>query len=188
MRRGIKQQPSGCTPLQSRLMTSRLWNLAAAVVVLLAAPALQRAEAQATCKDGTASASSGRGACSRHGGVASKAPAASKKADRSAQSGPITYKPNASASVSCTDGTSSAGGRGACSRHGGIAVSATAPAPSPAMPAPAARPQPAPRQAPTVSKSQAPSGATAQCRDGTYSYSAHRSGTCSHHGGVATWM
>lgn len=34
----------------------------------------------------------------------------------------------------------------------------------------------------------APSGATAQCRDGTYSYSAHRWGTCSHHGGVRVWL
>jgi Protein of unknown function (DUF3761) len=34
----------------------------------------------------------------------------------------------------------------------------------------------------------APPGATARCRDGTYSYSRHRSGTCSHHGGVAVWL
>jgi len=33
-----------------------------------------------------------------------------------------------------------------------------------------------------------PSGATAKCRDGTYSYSQHRSGTCSYHGGVAEWL
>src|SRR5438477_80801 len=32
-----------------------------------------------------------------------------------------------------------------------------------------------------------PSGATAKCRDGTYSYSEHASGTCSHHGGVSRW-
>lgn len=36
--------------------------------------------------------------------------------------------------------------------------------------------------------SGAPVGATAVCRDGTYSFSAHRSGTCSHHGGVAKWL
>jgi hypothetical protein len=30
-------------------------------------------------------------------------------------------------------------------------------------------------------------GATAICADGTWSYSAHRSGTCSHHGGVHWW-
>src|SRR3989442_543907 len=34
----------------------------------------------------------------------------------------------------------------------------------------------------------APSGATARCRDGTYSFSAHRSGTCSHHDGVSAWL
>ena len=31
------------------------------------------------------------------------------------------------------------------------------------------------------------SGASAKCRDGSLSYSAHRRGTCSHHGGVAVW-
>ncbi|WP_343218471.1 DUF3761 domain-containing protein [Luteibacter sahnii] len=35
---------------------------------------------------------------------------------------------------------------------------------------------------------QAPTGASAQCRDGTFSFSASRRGTCSHHGGVATWL
>lgn len=33
-----------------------------------------------------------------------------------------------------------------------------------------------------------PSGATAKCRDGTYSYSQSRRGTCSWHGGVQTWL
>jgi len=32
-----------------------------------------------------------------------------------------------------------------------------------------------------------PNGATAHCVDGSYSHSAHRSGTCSGHGGVAVW-
>jgi hypothetical protein len=34
----------------------------------------------------------------------------------------------------------------------------------------------------------APAGATAICNDGTYSYSQHRQGTCSGHGGVRTWL
>lgn len=34
----------------------------------------------------------------------------------------------------------------------------------------------------------APAGATAECVDGTYSFSESRSGTCSHHGGVARWL
>ncbi len=33
-----------------------------------------------------------------------------------------------------------------------------------------------------------PAGATARCEDGTYSFSESRSGTCSHHGGVAVWL
>jgi hypothetical protein len=33
-----------------------------------------------------------------------------------------------------------------------------------------------------------PSGATARCRDGSYSFSRHRSGTCSGHGGVDRWI
>lgn len=35
--------------------------------------------------------------------------------------------------------------------------------------------------------STTPAGATALCRDGTYSFSQNRRGTCSHHGGVAKW-
>lgn len=34
----------------------------------------------------------------------------------------------------------------------------------------------------------APSGATARCGDGSYSFSQSRRGTCSHHGGVAEWL
>jgi hypothetical protein len=33
-----------------------------------------------------------------------------------------------------------------------------------------------------------PPGATAKCRDGSYSFSEHHQGTCSHHGGVAVWL
>lgn len=36
--------------------------------------------------------------------------------------------------------------------------------------------------------SSAPAGATAKCRDGTYSFSQSRRGTCSSHGGVAEWL
>lgn len=40
-----------------------------------------------------------------------------------------------------------------------------------------------PEESPT-----APAGATARCADGTYSFSEHRSGTCSPHGGVTEWL
>jgi hypothetical protein len=42
--------------------------------------------------------------------------------------------------------------------------------------------------APQTTAPAAPAGATAICNDGTYSYSQHRSGTCSHHGGVRVWL
>lgn len=38
------------------------------------------------------------------------------------------------------------------------------------------------------SPSNDPVGATAKCRDGSYSYSQSHRGTCSHHGGVAQWL
>lgn len=39
-----------------------------------------------------------------------------------------------------------------------------------------------------VAAPSAPAGATAQCKDGTYSFSQSRRGTCSGHGGVAKWL
>ena len=39
-----------------------------------------------------------------------------------------------------------------------------------------------------VRANKAPAGATARCRDGTYSFSQSRRGTCSWHGGVAQWL
>jgi hypothetical protein len=40
----------------------------------------------------------------------------------------------------------------------------------------------------STSDGQPPAGATAQCQDGTYSFSQHRQGTCSGHGGVSRWL
>jgi hypothetical protein len=39
-----------------------------------------------------------------------------------------------------------------------------------------------------VSETGAPTGSTAKCKDGTYSFSKTRSGTCSRHGGVLEWL
>lgn len=39
-----------------------------------------------------------------------------------------------------------------------------------------------------IRSNTAPSGASARCGDGTYSFSQNRRGTCSHHGGVAQWL
>lgn len=42
---------------------------------------------------------------------------------------------------------------------------------------------PSPRRSDSI-----PKNSTARCRDGTYSFSKSRRGTCSHHGGVAVWL
>ena len=39
-----------------------------------------------------------------------------------------------------------------------------------------------------VQSNQRPARATAQCRDGSWSFSLHHRGTCSQHGGVLRWL
>jgi hypothetical protein len=152
-----------------------------------------------TCKDGTTSAATGKGACSGHGGV-QKAPQANAAA---AAPTPEPAAPATSGgATTCKDGTTSAAtGKGACSGHGGVQKATqakpAAAAPAAATPAPAAAPAAAAakstpvatKSAPTAAASNTdPTGATAKCKDGTYSKSQHHSGTCSSHGGVAEWL
>lgn len=64
-----------------------------------------------------------------------------------------------------------------------VAKTTVAPAPKPGTAAPA--------QVPATARAGAandPNGATARCKDGTYSHAAHRTGACSRHGGVANWI
>lgn len=75
----------------------------------------------------------------------------------------------------------------------GAATPAVAVAAKPAKPVPAAKPTPVAAAhtvaAPTgVSHAGAPAGATAKCKDGTFSMSKVHSGACSSHGGVAGWL
>ena len=119
------------------------------------------------------------------------------------------YAADTSGPVTCTDGTTSPhGGRGACSSHGGIkkdaapAAAATAAKPAPtaaATPAAPAAPAAAPAKPAAAASAASAStaahsvnsdatGATAKCKDGSYSHSKTHSGTCSKHGGVADWL
>lgn len=187
----------------------RVFALAAVAVALLGVlpPRLlaQAAPAGATfkCKDGTYStAATARGACSRHGGVAQTLGAAAATPAAPTAAAPATRARAAAAAPAgatfkCKDGTFSTAQtpRGACSRHGGVASAiGAASAAAPAAPAaPAAAPQPAPPSAPAraarpATPANAPANATALCKDGTYSTSQHRSGTCSRHGGVDRWL
>jgi len=107
--------------------------------------------------------------------------------------------------VTCKDGTTSKGGRGACRGHGGVdrtkAAGAVVPAPAPSPAAqnarPAAIPTPrAPARGATEkvarsggkSATDDPTGALAKCRDGMYWHGTRHNGSCSHHGGVESWL
>jgi hypothetical protein len=208
------------------LALRRLFPTAFAVAISLAlVPATAEAKSQSKktttveCKDGTTS-KAGRGACSHHGGVAAAAkdqagektaePAArsasapdreplgpqgraAPRSDRATSENPSS---NETASVKCTDGTTSKAGRGACSHHGGVAGAANDQAREETA-EPAARSTPSPeralegRAAPSSDRATSMPNAgqpTARCKDGTMSYAKQHSGACSHHGGVAEWL
>src|SRR5262249_15459415 len=96
---------------------------------LVPRPAHGQEAAQVTCKDGTKS-KAGQGACSGHGGVdksASKSAAEPEKSKSTSASASSAAAPGAAetAEVTCKDGTTSHGGKGACSGHGGVDKSAS---------------------------------------------------------------
>jgi hypothetical protein len=134
------------------------------LMLALAMPGYADSPNPTTCKDGTTSAATGRGACSGHGGVQKTAkttptPAATAPASTAATAPAATPAPSGAASQAAP------------------ATTAAKSTPSASKSAPAA-----------AAASSDPTGATAKCKDGTYSKSQHHSGTCSHHGGVAEWL
>jgi len=146
--------------------TSRHWILATAIaaVATIHSGSLQAQAAATICKDGTTSVSSGRGACSGHGGVNKKATTHQKKivkgevkaADRTARPMPApapTETPRASARARARANSNSAvvSGSGAAEDNN-------------------------------------PAGAIARCKDGMYSHARNHRGACSRHGGVASWL
>jgi hypothetical protein len=143
-------------------------GMALVAALALALPAQAKSsKAEVTCGDGTTS-KPGRGACSHHGGVASKKPG-EKKSDESAT------KPPARADRDSKPASNSEepGVLGKVRERGkaDTAQGRTA--------------RPTPRSSTRDANSGTP---TARCKDGTTSYSAHHSGTCSGHGGVAEWL
>jgi hypothetical protein len=194
----------------SKLLVFAVMRAFISAVVLLLTTTATRADT-VVCSDGTQSTSSGRGACSHHGGVASEAqPDATKKTPKAAnvrcedgttsvagrgacshhggvQNEPpartepradTERAPKSTENVRCEDGTTSIAGRGACSHHGGVQGEARTRADR--------RADNQTERIPTPER--APGQATARCNDGTYSYSLHHRGACSHHDGVATWL
>lgn len=184
---------------------------AALTVFALASSTAWASQATAVkCKDGSTSASAGRGACSGHGGVdktATKAVSKTVKTEEKASKAVVKKTPGAQVTSMCADGTTSnSTGRGACSGHGGVkGAAATSKATGVPIAAPATATPPKPKAVYTkpITPPAAPktsvagsgarednnaAGAIAQCKDGMYSHSKNRTGTCSRHGGVAKWM
>lgn len=156
------------------MKNTKLFGVLAAPLLMLALSVQSRADTAVatTCKDGTTSASTGRGACSRHGGVqkgATSKPAGTSTADAAATP--------AQAPVPAPAATSPAAGTQA-SPAGSATHASTAPTKS----------APQSKAATVAAANTDPTGATAKCKDGTYSKSQHHTGSCSHHGGVAQWL
>jgi hypothetical protein len=111
------------------------------------------------------------------------------------------------AAVTCKDGSKSAGGRGACSSHGGIAPMTKAAVKADAKMAKADKKadmkmdKMEKKADMKMDKADAKMdkaamkgddhdarGATAECKDHTYSHAATHQGACSRHGGVAKFL
>ena len=142
--------------------------LAAAALALPAGAKSARASnAQVTCKDGTTS-KAGKGACSHHGGVGDAQAQAPAKAPQSK-----ARVDNGDTGETGPSKSGKSGGLlgGMFGRRGETAQGRSS--------------NTTPRSSTRDAKSGTP---TAKCKDGTMSYSAHHSGTCSGHGGVSEWL
>jgi hypothetical protein len=155
------------------LKTSLLASLLTVPLLCTAAYA-QTAATSVLCKDGTTSTTTGKGACSHHGGVNKSGTAAGSAAasgsgaaatsaapatPSAAPAAPSAPASSGSGSVLCKDGTTSTTtGRGACSHHGGVNKSglASAAGSSPSAGS-AAPPTSAPASPPASASTTAPS-------------------------------
>lgn len=102
------------------MRSPRNWILATAIAAVagMSTGSLQAQAAATICKDGTTSVSSGRGACSGHGGVNKKAMKAEKKAAKAevkaaGKAGSPTPRASAKAKTRANDNSAVVSGSGA---------------------------------------------------------------------------
>ena len=144
-----------------RILSARSFIIASAIAL---APFALQAQATTTCKDGTTSSATGKGACSGHGGVDKGAAKAAKSDSKTSAK---AAKTDAKADTKAASAATKADTKVAKSE-----AKATTKAAKPT----------------TTASNTDPTGATAKCKDGTYSHSATHRGACSRHGGVAEWL
>ena len=161
-------------------MHKRILISALAVLSLGALRSPLNAQATTVCKDGTTSATSGRGACSGHGGVDAKATDAAKKAAaKSAKKAEAASKAAAKAETQAEPKAESKK----------VATSAPTTPAAKTKAEPKSKSASAPAQASSKrGEDNDPTDAIAQCKDGMYSHAANRRGACSRHGGVGKWL
>lgn len=157
-----------------RVLSARSFVLTAAIALV---PFALQAQATTTCKDGTTSTASGKGACSGHGGVDKGAKKAVKAESKTtAKAAKADVKADTKAEVKAdTKAPKSAAKTEKAEAKATTKAAKTAAAPV----ATATR---------TTASNTDPTGATAKCKDGTYSHAATHRGACSRHGGVAEWL
>jgi uncharacterized protein DUF3761 len=169
-------------------------------LTLVAASSLAaQATAATVCKDGTTSATSGRGACSGHGGVDAKATDAAKKgaakADKAASAAAKTTDKTAKSTektadkaAKSTEKTADKAAAKTASKTGAAAAKPTSKAEKTESKAAEKAAAPKTKTAATGADNNDPTNATAQCKDGTYSHAKNHQGACSNHGGVAKFL
>ena len=163
----------------------RLSMALAAAVARAVSPGAQAKSAKTdttvVCKDGT-TAARGRGACSHHGGVDGYASSSVKKdaapARREAKKDDEAAAPS-KREVKKDDRNADAAQRRDSGENGSGSFLGRLFGKSPAT---------TPRDTSGGAKTAPRGAATARCKDGSLSYSQHRSGTCSGHGGVGEWL
>jgi len=153
-------------------MTMRRTLLTVGGLLLLSGGSLAAQEMKVTCKDGTLS-KGGQGACSSHGGIAtkstvkseSKAAASTAKADEKAMKSAAKTDAKMAKSEAKSEAKSAAKEAKVDAKSAAKAVKADVKA-----------------------EEKDAKGATAMCKDNTYSHAKNRQGMCSGHGGVAKMM
>ena len=148
-------------------MTMRRILFTVGGLLLLSAGSLAAQEMKVTCKDGTLS-KGGQGACSSHGGIATKSTVKSESKAAASM---------AKADAKAAKGEAKAAAKEVKAETKSAAKNLKADAKMAAKDTKAA----------TAEEKDA-KGATAQCKDNTYSHARNRQGMCSGHGGVAKMM
>lgn len=118
-----------------------------------------------TCADGTSAQHGGKGACSGHGGI-----------KKSGVSGEKKSKANKDTKKSKKEAKS----------NGAPAATSTAPARSPVTTA--TKSSASKSTSKSTPANSDPNGASARCKDNTYSHAKTHRGACARHGGVAEWL